>query len=89
MRGAQPRAISKDKTFFHCLYAFDDCESLGVVALARTAGQGITLIHPTAFEDNGLICFVVFDEDSYYDYYDYFEEELSGLEDFLQYVMYL
>ena len=81
-------AISKDKIFFHCLYAFYDCESLGVVAFARTAEQGITLIHPTAFENNGYICFVVFDEDSYYDYYDYFEEELSGLEDYLQYVIY-
>ncbi|MBR2967506.1 MAG: leucine-rich repeat protein [Clostridia bacterium] len=70
-------------------HAFIDCDNLCFVALARTAEQGITEIDPTSFEDNGIICFVVFDEDSYYDYYSYFEEELNGLEEYLQYVMYL
>ncbi|MBR2967955.1 MAG: hypothetical protein IKC35_04165, partial [Clostridia bacterium] len=70
-------------------YAFVDCDNLGVVALARTAEQGITLIHPTAFEDNGLICFVVFDFDSFNAYSTYFASyEDCGLEDYLQYVMY-
>ncbi|MBR2967793.1 MAG: leucine-rich repeat protein [Clostridia bacterium] len=67
-------------------YAFEECENLGVVALLRTAEQGITQIDTTAFYDNGLICFVVFDEDSCEAY----KEELNtSLQNYVQYVMYL
>ena len=61
-----------------------------MVALLRTAEDGITYIHPTAFGDNFGICMLVFDEASYYAYYNHFisvgQEELA---EYVQFIMYL
>ncbi|MBR2970902.1 MAG: leucine-rich repeat protein, partial [Clostridia bacterium] len=70
--------------------AFANCDNLGMAILLRTAAEGITDISATAFEGSDNVCFRVYDEASYYAYYNDLvskgEEELA---EYIQFIMYI
>ncbi|MBE5730713.1 MAG: hypothetical protein E7350_02020 [Clostridiales bacterium] len=71
-------------------HAFANCEDLCVVAVLRTPDEDITLIAAGAFYNSNNVSFVVFDEYSYYAYYNHFisigEEDHA---EWLQFIMYI
>ncbi|MBE5730340.1 MAG: leucine-rich repeat domain-containing protein [Clostridiales bacterium] len=71
-------------------YAFANCDNLGVVAILRPVDAGLIMMTAEAFSGSNNVCFVVFNEDSYYGYYDYFVS-LGALNyaEWLQFIMYL
>ena len=71
-------------------FAFSNCASLGVVALLRTTEQFITQMYASSFMGSNNVCFVVFDEDSYYAYYEYFVAlGAPNYAEWLQFIMYI
>ncbi|MBE5730494.1 MAG: hypothetical protein E7350_00905 [Clostridiales bacterium] len=70
--------------------AFANCDNLGMAILLRTAADGITDISATAFNGSDNVCFRVFDEASYYAYYEHFVSVgAADLAQYIQFIMYI